>query len=76
MTPTFWSEMEHDRRWPSEDLTPFMSELFDMTPGIWKQTVDRYHHDVKKWFEKHREVVDWLKRMTRDAQADRTLVLR
>lgn len=74
--PTFWSEMEHDRRWPEETMVPFMAEFFDTTPSLWKQTVERYRHDVKKWFDKHREVVDWLKRMTRDAQADRTLVLR
>lgn len=61
--PSFWSDMEHDRVWPTDDMIPFLAGLFDTTPGLLKQDLERYHHDIKKYFEKHKNVIDWFKRM-------------
>lgn len=76
VTPHYWSEMEQGRRWPAEKDYKFLADFFDTTVGLLKQDLDRTAHDIRKWTEKYKDVVDWLKRETKADETHRTLIIR
>lgn len=73
--PQFWSNLEHDRVWPPKELRQFIAELLSTTPALLDQDLSRHDHELKKYLDKHEEVVDWLRRMSKD-EPERSLILR